>query len=125
MPSPRRRAEMGAELKRLYDVSEEVRNEFDRRVEAKATHDMFVLEYDILRRAYERSIDVDERAKCLTDIQAIIRYAQHENLLGLDYARIQENIREYEEGLALGNEHRHYYRRSKFKLEIRTHYFRN
>ena len=43
-------------------------------------------------------------AKYLTDIQAIIRYAQQENLPGLDYARIQENIREYEEGLALGNE---------------------
>ena len=95
---------MGAELKRLYDVSEEVRNEFDRRVAAKATLDMFVLEYDMLRRAYERSVDVDERAKYLTDIQAIIRYAQQENLPGLDYARIQENIREYEEGLALGNE---------------------
>ena len=38
------------------------------------------------------------------DIQAIIRYAQQENLPGLDYARIQENIREYQEGLALGNE---------------------
>ena len=95
---------MGAELKRLYDVSEEVRHEFDRRVEAKATLDMFVLEYDMLRRAYERSIDVDERANYLFDIQAIIRYAQQENLPGLDYARIQENIREYEEGLALGNE---------------------
>ena len=104
VPSPRRRAEMGAELKRLYDVSEEVRNEFDRRVAAKATLEMFVLEYDMLRRAYERSVDVDERAKYLTDIQAIIRYAQQENLPGLDYARIQENIREYEEGLALGNE---------------------
>ena len=54
---------MGAELKRLYDVSEEVRNEFDQRVKAKATLEMFVLEYDTLRRAYERSIDVDERAK--------------------------------------------------------------
>ena len=54
----------------------------------------------MLRRAYERSIDVDERARCLFDIQATIRYAQQ----GLDYARIQENIREYEEGLALGNE---------------------
>ena len=54
--------------------------------------------------AYERNIDVDERARYLTDIQAIIRYAQQENLPGLDYARIQENIREYEEGLALGNE---------------------
>ena len=95
---------MGAELKRLYDVSEEVRNEFDRRVEAKATLEMFVLEYDMLRRAYERSIDVDERARYLFDIQAIIRYAQQENLPGLDYARIQENIREYQEGLALGNE---------------------
>ena len=58
----------------------------------------------MLRRAYERSVDVDERAKYLTDIQAIIRYAQQENLPGLDYARIQENIREYEESLALGNE---------------------
>ena len=104
VPSPRRRAEMGAELKRMYDVSEEVRHEFDRRVEAKATLEIFVLEYDMLRRAYERSIDADERAKHLTDIQAIIRYAQQENLPGLDYARIQENIREYEEGLALGNE---------------------
>ena len=84
---------MGAELKRLYDVSEEVRHEFDRRVEAKATLDMLVLEYDMLRRAYERSIDVDERAKHLTDIQSIVRYAQQENLPGLDYARIQENIR--------------------------------
>jgi len=65
---------------------------------------MFVLEYDMLRRAYGRSVDVDERAKYLTDIQAIIRYAQQENLPGLDYARIQENIREYEEGLALGDE---------------------
>ena len=65
---------------------------------------MFVLEYDMLRTAYDRSIDVDERAKHLTDIQAIIRYAQQENLPGLDYARIQENIREDEEGLALGNE---------------------
>ena len=65
---------------------------------------MFVLEYDMLRRAYERSIDVDERAKYLADIQAIIRYAQQENLPGLDSARIQENIREYEEGLAHGNE---------------------
>ena len=67
---------MGAELKRLYDVSGEVRHEFDRRVEAKATLDLFVLEYDMLRRAYERSIDVDERAKYLTDIQTIIRYVQ-------------------------------------------------
>ena len=65
---------------------------------------MFVLEYDMLCRAYERSVDVDERAKCLTDIQAIIGYAQQENLPGLDYARIHENIRECEEGLALGNE---------------------
>ena len=72
MPSPRQRAEMGVELKRLYDVSEEVSNQFDRRVEAKATLDMFVLEYDTLRRAYERSIDVDERAKYLADIQVII-----------------------------------------------------
>ena len=98
VPSPWQRAEMGAELKRLYDVSEEVRHEFDRSVEAN------VLEYDMLRRAYERSIDVDERARYLFDIQAIVRYAQQENLPGLDYARIQENIREYEEGLALGNE---------------------
>ena len=44
-------------------------------------------------------------AKYLTDIQAIIRYAQQENLPGLDHARTQENIREYEEGLALGDEH--------------------
>ena len=94
----------GDALKRLYDVSEEVRNEFDRRVEAKATLEIFVLECDMLHRAYERSIDVDERAKHLNDIQAIIRYAQQEILPGLDYARIQENIREYEEGLALGNE---------------------
>ena len=65
---------------------------------------MFVLEHGMLRRAYERRIDVDKRAKYLIDIQAIIRYAQQENLPGLDYARIQENIREYEEGLALGNE---------------------
>ena len=65
---------------------------------------MFILEYDILRRAYALSIDVDDRATHLTDIQAIIRYAQQENLPGLDYARIQENIREYEEGLALGDE---------------------
>ena len=65
---------------------------------------MFILEYDMLRRAYERSIDVDERARYLFDIQAIIRYAQQENLPGLDYARIQENIREYQEGLARGNE---------------------
>ena len=72
VPSPRRRAEMGAELKRLYNVSEEVRDEYDRRVGAKATFDMFVLEHDMLRRAYERSIDVDERAKYLADIQAII-----------------------------------------------------
>ena len=104
MPLPRQRAERGAELKRLYDVSEEVRHEFDRRVEATATLEMFVLEYDMLRRAYERSIDVDERARYLFDIQAIIRYAQQENLPGLDYTRIQENIREYKEGLALGNE---------------------
>ena len=34
----------------------------------------------------------------------LIRYAQQENLPGLDYARIQENMREYKEGLALGNE---------------------
>ena len=95
---------MGAELKRLYDASEEVRHEFDRRVEAKAKLEMFVLEYDMLRRAYERSIDVDERARYLSEIQAIMRYAQQENLPGLDYARIQENIREYKEGLALGNE---------------------
>ena len=65
---------------------------------------MFVLEYNMLRRAYERSIDVDERARYLYDIQAIMRYAQQENLPGLDYARLQENIREYREGLALGNE---------------------
>ena len=104
MPSPRRRAEMGAELTRLYDASEEVRHEFDRRVVAKATLEMFVLEYDMLRRACERSIDVDERARYLFDIKAIIRYAQQENLPGLDYARNQENIREYDEGLALGNE---------------------
>ena len=65
---------------------------------------MSVLEYDMLRRAYERSIDVDERARYLFDIQAIIRHAQQENLPGLDYARIQENIREYKEGLALGHE---------------------
>ena len=52
----------------------------------------------MLRRAYERCIDVDDRAKYLTE------YAQQENLPGLDYARIQENICEYEEGLALGNE---------------------
>ena len=58
----------------------------------------------MLRKAYERSIDVDERARYLFDIQAIIRYAQQENLPGLDYARIQENIREYQEGPALGNE---------------------
>ena len=103
VPSPRRRAGMGAELKRLCDISEEVRNEIDRCVEAKATLEMFVLEYDMLRGAYERSIDVDERAKYLTDIQAIIRHAQAENLPGLDYAGIQENIRENEEGLALGN----------------------
>ena len=62
VPSPRRRTVIRAELKRLYDVSEEVRTEFDRRVGTKATLDMFVLEYDMLRRAYERSIDVDERA---------------------------------------------------------------
>ena len=62
VPSPRRRADMGAELKRLYDVSEEVRHDFDLSVEAKAMLDMFVLEYDMLRRAYERSIDVGERA---------------------------------------------------------------
>ena len=111
VPSPRRRAEMGAEVKRLYDASEEVRNEFDRRIEAKAMLDKFVLEYHMLRRAYERSIDVDERAKYLTDIQAIIRYAQQENLPGLDNARIQENIREYEEGLALGKSSWHSYRR--------------
>ena len=37
---------------------------------------MFVLEYDMLRRAYERSIDVDERARYLFDIQAIIRYSR-------------------------------------------------
>ena len=85
---------MGAELKRLYDVSEKVRHEFDRRVGAKVTLEIFVLEYDMLRRAYERTIDVDERARCLFDIQAIIRYAQQENLPGLDYARIHENIRE-------------------------------
>ena len=65
---------------------------------------MFVLEHDMLCRAYERSIDVNERARYLYDIQAIMRYAQQENLPGLDYARIQENIREYEKGLALGNE---------------------
>ena len=65
---------------------------------------MFVLEYDMLRRAYERSIDVDERARYLYVIKAIIRYAQQENLPGLDYARMQENIREYQESLALGNE---------------------
>ena len=65
---------------------------------------MFVLEYDMLRRAYERSVDVDERAKYLADIQAIIRYTQQESLPGLDYARIHENIREHDEGLALGNE---------------------
>ena len=58
----------------------------------------------MLRRAYEQSADVDERAKYLTDIQTIIRYEQQENLPGLDYASIQERIREYEEGLALGNE---------------------
>ena len=97
-------AETGAELKRLYDASEEVRHEFDRRVEANATLDLFVREYHMLRRAYERSIDIDERAKHLADILTIIRYAQQENLPGLDFARIQENIREYEEGLALGNE---------------------
>ena len=73
---------------------------------------MFVLEYDMLRRAYERSIDVDERARYLYDIQAIMRYAQQENLPGLDYGRIQENIREYEEGLALGNEQPVLYRNS-------------
>ena len=65
---------------------------------------MLVLEHDMPRRAYEQSIDVDERAKYLTDIQAIIRYAQQENLPGLDYARMQENIRVCEEGLALGDE---------------------
>ena len=42
--------------------------------------EMFVLAYDMLRRAYERSIDVDERAQYLTGIQAIIRHAQQENL---------------------------------------------
>ena len=75
----------------------------------------------MLRRAYERSIDVDERAKYLTDIQAIIRYAQQEKLPGLDYGRIQENIREYEEGLALGNDQPALLQATDIKLEIRTH----
>ena len=93
VPSPKRRAEMGAELKRLYDVSEEARHEPERCVEAKDTLDMFVLEYDMLRRATSGA-SASTRAKYLTDIEAIIRYAQQENLPGLDYARIQEDIRE-------------------------------
>ena len=112
---------MGAELKHLYGASEEVRHAFGRRVEATATLQCFVLECDMLRRACKRSIDVNERAKYLTHIQAIIRYAQHENLPGLDYARIQENIREYRRVGHSATSSRHYYRRSKFKLEIRTH----
>ena len=73
-------------------------------MENKDTLEILVLEYDMLRRAYEQSIDVDERAKYLTDSQAIIRYSQQKNLPRLDYAMIQENVREYEESLALGNE---------------------